>query len=75
MQIQYYFSELNKPDISGLQSFTLKLDIVIILIMIVMAVIIVIDNILKWKRFAKEHYIEPFSGGDKDKVPPATLTE
>jgi carbon starvation protein len=75
MQIEYYFVELDKPNLTGLQSFTLKLDIFLVGTMAIMAVIIVIDNLFKWKKFANEPYIEPSSGGDKHKVPIVALTD
>jgi len=75
MQIQYYQAQLDKPGISSLEAFTLNLDTVLVIIMAALAVIIVVDNVLKWKRFANEPYTEPVSGGDKSKVPTVALTD
>jgi hypothetical protein len=43
--------------------------------MAVLAIVIVVDSMLKWKRYAKEPYTEPVSGGDKSKVPTVALTD
>jgi carbon starvation protein CstA len=75
MQVQYYQNELNKSNITSLEAFTLNLDTILVIIMASLAVIIVVDNVLKWKRFANEPYIEPVSGGDKSKVPTVALSD
>lgn len=75
MQISYYQTQLEKPNITSLEAFTLNLDTILVAIMALLAIIIVVDNVLKWKRFASEPYKEPVSGGDKSKVPTVALTD
>jgi carbon starvation protein len=75
MQIQYYQQELANPNLTSLQSFTLNLDTILVIIMAALAIVIIIDNLLKWKKYALETYIEPVSGGDKSKVPVVALSD
>lgn len=69
MQVQVYQKQLANPNLTSLERFTLNLDTVLVCIMALLAVIIVVDNVMKWFSFAKQPYREPISGGDRSRVP------
>ena len=75
LQIQTYQLQLDNPALTSIERFTLNLDTVLVIIMGTLAIIIVIDNVLKWFKFAKTPYTEPVSGGEKSKVPVVALSD
>lgn len=69
MQVRYYQHQLTLPNLKPIERFTLNLDTVLVAVMAGLAVIVVVDNVAKWRKYARLPYLEPHSGGDKSLVP------
>lgn len=74
LQVNYFRSQLLKPDLAPMARFTFNLDIVLVLFMAGLTIVIMTDNVVKWPRFAREPYSEPRSSreGGKSEEPDPT---